>query len=240
MQALTARSVLQQLKQHANAEKASYYPRFFKSSPGEYGAGDRFIGVVVPEQRKIARKYEDLPFPELARLLDNKLHECRLTALLILVRQYETAESAKDRKSVYEFYLKKIDRVNNWDLVDASCYKIIGAHMYDNKLSRRPLIKLASSNQLWENRIAIISTLYFIKRGDTGTTIEIATLLIDHQHDLIHKAVGWMLREVGKQDQDEMLSFIRQHYSEMPRTMLRYAIEKLPRPRQKRILAGDI
>lgn len=194
----------------------------------------------MPLQRKIARDFQQLSKAETGKLLDSPLHECRLTALLILVRQYERAKQQSERAAIYNYYLKNIGRVNNWDLVDASCYKIIGAYLYHAQVDREPLFKLARSRDLWKNRIAIISTLYFIKQGEHKTTIDIATLLLLHEHDLIHKAVGWMLREVGKGDEQLLIAFIDKHYPQMPRTMLRYAIEKLPEPQRKRILSGDL
>lgn len=234
----TARQVQQRLKQLADPKRAAHYSRFFKSGKGEYGEGDRFIGVTVPLQRTVTREFQDLPQTETAKLLDSPLHECRLTALLILVRQYERARDEREQKSIYNFYFKKIGRVNNWDLVDASCYKIVGPYLYHIKQDREPLFKLARSRDLWKNRIAIISTLYFIKHGELDTTIDVATILLTHEHDLIHKAVGWMLREVGKANEQVMLDFIDRHYEQMARTMLRYAIEKLPKAQQKRILTG--
>lgn len=234
----TAKQVEQCLKKQADPDKANYYPHFFKSGKGEYSEHDRFIGVTVPLQRKIARDFQLLSKVETGKLLDSPLHECRLTALLILVRQFERAKQLSERTAIYNFYFKKIGRVNNWDLVDASCYKILGAHLYHTEADREPLFKLARSRGLWKNRIAIISTLYFIKYGEHDTTIDIAEQLLLHEHDLIHKAVGWMLREIGKNDEQLMLAFIEKHYPRMPRTMLRYAIEKLPKQQRKRILSG--
>ncbi len=240
MKAPSAKDVERALKTRADAAKAAFYPRFFKTAKGEYGEGDKFIGVVVPEQRKVARKFKDITKTELKNLLGSPFHECRLTALFILVLQYQSSRWEKDHKAIYRFYMQHITRVNNWDLVDASCYKIVGAYLHDYTLDREPLFKLAKmKKKLWHNRIAIISTLYFIKKGDYTTTIDIATLLVHHKHDLIHKAVGWMLREVGKGDESLMMTFIRTHYENMPRTMLRYSIEKLAKPRQKAILSGS-
>jgi len=237
---LSAAAIKRELRHHAAPERAKAQSYFYKTSKGAYGAGMRFLGVTVPVQRQIARRYRDTGKAELSKLLDSGLHEHRLTALLILVRQYEASRNEKDRGAVYRFYMKHIKSVNNWDLVDASSYKIVGAWLYDYQLDRSVLYKLARSKDLWKNRISIISTLYFIKNQDFETSLDIATILIDHPHDLIHKAVGWMLREIGKFDEALMLSFIEEHYEHMPRTTLRYAIEKLPEAHRQRVLKGGI
>ena len=232
----TAGSVVNALKQKSDPEKAAFFPRFFRTGKGEYGEGIQFIGVVVPEQRKIAKQYRDLPLPELEALLGNRLHECRQTALFILVLQFEKSKSDSVRKEIYDFYLQQIDQINNWDLVDCSCHKILGPYLLGR--SRKLLVELAKADHLWKNRIAIVTTFYFIRRGDLETTIELAEILIAHPHDLIHKAVGWMLRELGKQNESLLLGFLRKHYDEMPRTMLRYAIEKFPKPQRQKLLNG--
>ncbi len=231
----TAKQVESALREKINPEKAAFYPRFFKTGKGEYGEGDKFLGVVVPDQRKIARKFKRLPIREIEKLLDSKWHENRLTGLLILVDQFDKAQTESFQKEIYDFYLGKIDRINNWDLVDGSCHKIIGPYLYER--SRKPLIRLAKAKHIWKNRIAIVTTNYFIQRNDLGTTIEISEILVDHSHDLIHKAVGWMLRELGKKNEGLMLEFLKEH-PHMSRTMLRYAIEKLPKTKRDQILAG--
>lgn len=233
---LTAAAVEGALKQKSDPEKAAFFPRFFRTGKGEYGEGIEFIGTVVPEQRKIARQYRDLPLPEIEILLKNRLHECRQTALFILVSQFEKSKSDPDRKEIYDFYCQQIDHVNNWDLVDSSCHKIMGPYLFER--NRRPLVKLAKANHLWKNRIAIVTTFYFIRRGDLETTLELAEILIAHPHDLIHKAVGWMLRELGKKNESLLLGFLEKHYDAMPRTMLRYAIEKFPKPKRQKLLQG--
>ena len=232
----TARQVEKTLREKINPEKAAFYPRFFKTGKGEYGEGDKFLGVVVPDQRAIARQSRGIPLDELEKLLDSKWHECRLTSLYILADQYSRAKTESERKEIYQFYIRKIDQVNNWDLVDASCHKIVGPYLWER--GRQPLIRMAKARHLWKNRIAIVSTYYFIKRDDLGTTLDVAGILVDHPHDLIHKAAGWMLRELGKQNEPLMLGFLRE-YPDMPRTMLRYAIEKLPKAQRKRILSGE-
>lgn len=234
----TATEVVKELKRHANPEKAAFFPRFFRTGPGEYGEGDQFIGVVVPDQRKIAKRFSLLPMSEIEKLLDSPLHECRLTGLFVLVGQFEKSKCEETKKAIYQFYISKTDRVNNWDLVDGSCHKIMGPYLKDR--SRKKLFQFAKAkNDLWKNRIAIVTTYYFIRRGDLETTIELAEILLNHKHDLIHKAVGWMLRELGIQNEKMLMLFLEQHHAEMPRTMLRYAIEKFPAPKRKKILAGN-
>ncbi|MBS9524844.1 DNA alkylation repair protein [Litoribacter alkaliphilus] len=217
--------IQEELLQHADPEKAEFLPKYFKAVPGGYGEGDRFIGVKVPFQRKVAQKhYRDLSLDELEALLTQEVHEYRLTALFMLVLKFEKAKSAKDRKTLLDFYLNHLDFVNNWDLVDSSAPKILGAYLYDQDKSL--LYDFAQSGQLWKQRTAIISTQYFIKKGHFDDTLQLADLLLDHPHDLIHKAVGWMLREVGEKDFDTAYTFLEKRYKQMPRTMLRYTIEK--------------
>jgi 3-methyladenine DNA glycosylase AlkD len=234
---LNAKQVENELRKSAKPEKAEFLPRFFKTGKGEYGEGDKFLGVVVPDQRKIARKYLALPRTELSKLLDSPWHECRLTGLFVLVRQFETAANAEQEKELFDFYVSKLNRVNNWDLVDGSCHKIMGPYLFEK--SRKPLLNLAKSGDLWKNRVAIVTTYYFIKRDDFATTLEISEILLNHEHDLIHKAVGWMLRELGKRNTDVLLAFLREHGARMPRTMLRYAIEKFSAADREKILAGQ-
>ncbi len=226
--------VVRQLKQHINPEKAAFFPRFFKTGPGEYGEGDKFLGVIVPNQRKIAKQFRDLPEAEIIKLLDDKYHECRLTAVLIMVEQYQRGDDAQ-KQSIVDLYLKKIDRINNWDLVDSSAHKILGPHLQDR--SRKILTEFSNANHLWKQRIAMMTTLHFIKQGDFVVTLRIAKKYLKHDHDLIHKITGWMLREIGKIDQVVLLDFLDTYADQMPRTMLRYAIEKLPQQMRKRYLA---
>ncbi|MEQ1904875.1 MAG: DNA alkylation repair protein [Pirellulaceae bacterium] len=222
----TARTVKSALHEFVDADRAALCWRYFKAGPGEYAEGDKFIGLTVPQQRKIARGFRNLPLKEVQRLLDDPVHECRFTALVILVDQFEQAKNETVRKTIYEFYLRQIDHVNNWDLVDTSAPKIVGAYLWQK--SHQPLFKLARARHLWKNRIAIVSTMYFIRQGDFDTTLALAEELMEHPHDLIHKAVGWMLREVGDKDRAVLTCFLQKHARIMPRTMLRYAIEKLP------------
>lgn len=229
-----ATAVQAALLEQAVAEKAISFSRFFKAGPGEYAEGDQFLGVTVPDQRKIARQFRELPPAEIQQLLKNPYHECRLTGVLILVSQFEHARTESDRKLLYDFYLTHVNCINNWDLVDSSAPKIVGSFLWQK--NHQPLFKLARTNHLWKNRIAIVATQYFIKHGQPETTLELAELLLNHRHDLIHKAVGWMLREVGEKNQPRLFAFLNQHVSQMPRTMLRYAIEKLPESKRQSFL----
>ncbi len=211
------------LKKLANPEKASILQRFFKTGKGEYGEGDVFLGITVPEQRKIAKKYSELPLKETRKLLSGKIHEHRLTALLILVIKYKKADDT-DKKKISHFYIKNFKHINNWDLVDLSSEKILGDYLLEKDKSL--LYRLAKSKNLWERRIAVITTFAFIRNNRFNDTLKISGLLLNDRHDLIHKAVGWMLREIGKRDQEVEEKFLKKHYRKMPRTMLRYAIEK--------------
>lgn len=221
----------------ANPEKAAFFPRFFKAGPGEYAEGDKFIGVIVPNQRKVAKQFRDLPQTEIDKLLNDPVHECRLTGLLILVGQFERSKDQAQRKSIMQYYLSRTDAVNNWDLVDSSAHKILGKWLVDRK-DRRVLDRLAKSKNMWEQRIAMVATYTLIKNGELDDTLRLAEKLLSHKHDLIHKAVGWMLREAGKQDDKVLLAFLDQHAHRMPRTMLRYSIEKLSDARRKKYLAA--
>lgn len=213
------------LKSLENKERAIHHTRFFRTGKGDYGEGDRFLGITVPEQRKIAKKYIDLDLNDLQILIQNKYHESRLTALIILVNKYRKLTLEEEKKQIIEFYLRNTKFINNWDLVDTSA-EILGAY-YEDK-NKKIFKKLAKSNNLWEQRISIISTFYLIKKNEFDLTLEISQILLHHNHDLIHKAVGWMLREVGKRDLSVEISFLNKNYTTMPRTMLRYAIEKFP------------
>ncbi len=207
-----------------NKKKAQMMQRFFKTGEGEYGFGDIFLGLTVPQSRQIAVKYKELSFEEISHLLRSEVHEERLIALLILVHQFQKEEMLQRR--IYEFYIKNTKFINNWDLVDLSSDKIIGAYLLDKP--KTILYKLAKSANLWERRIAMISTYGFIKKGEFDDALAIAEVLIEDQNDLIQKAVGWMLREVGNRDLKTEESFLKKHYKIMGRTALRYAIEKFP------------
>ena len=221
---LTMSAVKKELQKGANPEKAAFFPSFFKTGKGQYGEGDMFIGATVPYQRSVARMFAHLPLAETKKLLYSKIHEHRLTALLILVRQFTTTTDRDMREKLATFYVDNMHRINNWDLVDLTAPNILGTYLLDKK--RDILYKLAQSKNLWEKRIAIISTYSFIRQSDFKETLAIAEILLADTEDLIHKAVGWMLREVGKHDQKVEEAFLKKHYKTMPRTMLRYALEK--------------
>jgi len=232
---MTAQEIQKRLRQFATREKAKVLQGFFKTGPGEYGEGDVFLGVVVPDIRRVAKEYQGAPLREVARLLKSGIHEERLLALLMLVQAFVKGDEAAQKK-IYDLYLKHTRYINNWDLVDLSAPNIVGSHLMDR--SRNPLYTLAKSRDLWERRIAILSTFAFIKQNDHRDTLRIAAMLLDDDHDLIHKAGGWMLREVGKRDLSSAESFLKQHYKKMPRTMLRYAIERFPEGKRQRYLNG--
>lgn len=214
-------------------QKAKLLGRYFKTGSGGYGEGDRFLGVVVPLQRRLAKKYPDLTFPKLQNLLDSKFHECRLTALFILTAQYHKA-GGRRRQQIVKFYLKNKRRINNWDLVDLSAPQILGDYLLTN--DRKIIYRLAESKLLWDRRIAVLATFAFISHGQSGDSLRIAKRLLSDPHDLIHKAVGWMLREVGKRDLAVLEKFLESYATKMPRTMLRYAIEKFPEGKRRHYL----
>jgi 3-methyladenine DNA glycosylase AlkD len=213
------------LRALGNPEAAAFAARYFKTGPGQYGAGDVFLGLRAPVMHALAKEHKTLALDQAVELLRSAVHEDRLLALLILVRQASKADSSA-RKEIYDLYMAHTRFINNWDLVDASAPTIVGGHLMDG--SRKPLDRLAGSRVLWERRISIIATLHFIRRGDFADTLRIAERLLGDQEDLIHKAAGWMLREVGKRDQPTLERFLRQHVRIMPRTMLRYAVERFP------------
>lgn len=231
--------IIKEIKALKNADKARHQMRFFKCGKGQYGEGDLFLGVTVPEIRKIAKKYfREINLDEIEPIINSKYHELRLTALLILTYKMEKLKDNQSKKLIFDFYIKHIDCVNNWDLVDLSADKILGEYLFDK--DRSILFQLARSNHLWKERIAIIATFNFIKKGDFSDTLNIAEILLDHKHDLIHKAVGWMLREIGKRNLEAEIEFLNLHYKSMPRTMLRYAIEKFDENLRMRYLKGEI
>ncbi|MBZ5634401.1 MAG: DNA alkylation repair protein [Acidobacteriia bacterium] len=228
------RDLKKELAAAADPERARNLAWFFKTGKGQYGHGDRFIGLTVPTARRIAHRYLHLPLTDVATLLASPIHEHRFAALEILVAQYEREKS----KAIFDFYLKHTRFVNNWDLVDTSAPYIVGQHLLTRP--RKILYRLAKSRNLWERRIAIVSTMMFIRAGEIEDTFAIARLLLRDDHDLIHKAVGWMLREAGKQSAPALVRFLRRNYAALPRTTLRYAIERFPTTKRKRILSGDI
>lgn len=234
---LSLTSLKKELKQKASLEKAKILQRFFKTGPGEYGEGDIFLGIKVPEQRKIAKKYRELLTKEVKKLLQSRIHEERLIALFILIHKFQLGDNEQKEK-IFKLYLKNIKHINNWDLIDLSANKIIGEYLVQKP--KKILYKLAKSKSLWERRIAIMSTFQFIKNNQFKETLKISNLLLKDEHDLIHKAVGWMLREVGKRSLATEESFLRKHYKRMPRTMLRYAIERFPEKKRQAYLKGKI
>ncbi|HNX23867.1 MAG TPA: DNA alkylation repair protein [Spirochaetota bacterium] len=219
-----AETIKKELKKIADKDKAKHLAGFFKTGKGQYGEGDIFIGIRVPDQRKTAKLFFDTELHEIEKLLDDPIHECRLTALLILIEKFSKSDDIK-KKEIVEFYLSKTSRINNWDLVDLSSHQILGNYYYSR--DREILYKLVQSSSLWEQRIAVVSTYYFIKRNDFKEILTFSEMLLDHKHDLIHKATGWMLRETGKMDLKILKKFLNKNHRAMPRTMLRYAIEKL-------------
>jgi len=231
--------IKKELHSYINPEKAAFLPNFFQAYPGGYGEGDRFIGVVVPDQRKVSRKYyRAISLTELGELIQSEVHEHRLTAIFILVLKYEKSGTEAEKKALVDFYLSNLSYINNWDLVDSSAYKILGNFLFDR--DRSLLYHLATSGNLWQQRTAIIATYYFIKHNDYDDTQKIADLLLSHEHDLIHKAVGWMLREVGNRDFEVEYNYLQTRYRQMPRTMLRYAIEKFEPGLRKKFLEGKV
>jgi 3-methyladenine DNA glycosylase AlkD len=277
---MTYQKVHQDLKKLANPKKAKLLGRFFKTGKGQYGEGDIFLGIMVPQQRKVVKKFKELPLSEIQKLINSKFHEERLVGVLILVEQYQslchsegakaTEESLKQTatkgsfaslrmtpETIYKFYLKNSRRINNWDLVDLSAPKIVGDYLFQtpfrgghetlptcpsgrregSKNSKRKILyKLVKSKNLWERRIAVLATFWFIRYRDFADALKIAKILLDDKHDLIHKAVGWMLREIGKRDEKVLRQFLNQHAPKMPRTMLRYAIEKFSEKDRKHYL----
>ncbi len=218
-------------------ERAKALQRFFKTARGEYGEGDVFVGLRVPEIRELAKEYQALPLTEITRLLRSSIHEARLLALLILVRAYAQGEPVLQER-IYNLYLRNTRFINNWDLVDASAEHIVGAYLKDRR--RSSLHALAVSSLLWERRIAVMATFHYIKHGEFAETLRIAERLLRDPENLIHKAVGWMLREIGKRDRFTEEAFLKDRYHVMPRTMLRYAIEKFPEKLRRRYLRGEI
>lgn len=230
-------AVRDMLREYASEADAENLRRFFKTGPGEYGEGDRFIGVRVPATRRVARMFRALPLADAQVLLASEIHEERLLALIILVDMYQRGTTERKRE-IFDLYLANTRHINNWDLVDASAEHVVGAHLRDK--SRKPLHGLARSTSLWERRIAVMATFHFIKKNEFNETLKIAEMLFFDDQDLIHKAVGWMLREIGKRDLGVEEEFLRKHCRHMPRTMLRYAIEKFPEDKRRQYLQGMI
>jgi 3-methyladenine DNA glycosylase AlkD len=231
----TAKHLITLMKQHADPDRASSSLRFFKTGKGEYGEGNQFIGLSMPVLRKLARAHQDMSLDEVEQVLESAIHEARVLALLIMVARFQ---AGKEPEAVYQLYLRCTDRINIWDLVDCSAHLIVGPWLW--RRNKDILVDLARSASLWERRIAILATLHFIRQHQFKVTLNIARLLLQDTEDLIHKAVGWMLREVGNRDIVVEEQFLSRHYRDMPRTILRYSIEKFPQSRRKAYLTGKV
>ncbi len=234
---MTCSEIQNRLAKLANEERAQVLRGFFKTGPGQYAEGDIFLGITVPVLRSVAKECGKTTIKDSVRLLRSRVHEERLMALFLLIASFGKGDG-RVKARIYHLYLENLQYVNNWDLVDLSAPNIAGAYLSDR--SRRPLYNLARSTDLWERRASIVATLYFIRQDDLGETFTIARMLLNDEHDLIHKSVGWMLREAGKRDQLAEESFLKTHYRTMPRTMLRYAIERFPEKKRKSYLAGTV
>lgn len=232
---ISAKEMIKALENLANAEQAVNLQRFFKTGPGEYGDGDCFRGIKLPPLRGLARSFRDAPLEAITALLHSRYHEDRSLALFILVDQYKRGDEAV-RKMIYDLYLANTRYINNWDLVDQSAPKIVGEHLRER--NRSSLIRMARSKSLWQRRIAVLATFQFIKHGEFEDATRVAEILLDDKEDLIHKAVGWMIREIGNRDPAAERRFLAKHYRQMPRTMLRYAIEKFPEEERLSYLKG--
>jgi len=231
---MTLNKLKKELKTLANPEKAGLLQRFFKTGPGQYGEGDVFYGVMVPQQRQLSKRFVQLSLCDLEKLLHSKIHEERLTALIILVDKFKKADDI-EKKKIYNLYLENTKWINNWDLVDLTAPHIVGGWLFDK--DRKILYRLADSKNLWERRIAVLAAFYFIRQGENQDVLRLAKRLLNDKHDLMHKAVGWMLREVGKNCGEKTLTdFLDQYYQKMPRTMLRYSIEKLTENKRQKYL----
>ena len=232
--------ILEALQFLSTPEKRDFLPYFFKTGKGQYAEGDQFIGVVVPDSRKLVKEYwQKTTLDDVQEILKSEFHEMRLVALLILVTKFEKTKDEKEKKTLVDFYLKNTKYINNWDLVDLSCYKLLGRYCFENQKDDI-LRELSNSDNMWEKRIAIVATMYHIKKGSHDLTIELALNNLNHSHDLMHKANGWLLREMGKKDEEKLLNFLKTYYQNMPRTSLRYAIEKLDEDLRQDFLKGRI
>jgi len=230
-------NIKNEMRKLANKKIAEHSQRFFKTGKGQYGEGDIFLGIRVPVLRKIAKKFRRISLAEVSKLLESKFHEERLLSILMLVNLFKSGDE-DNQELIYELYLDKTKFINNWDIVDISAGNIVGAFLFEK--DKAPLYRLVFSENLWERRIAIVATFYFIRNDEFDDTLKIAEILFTDKEDLIHKAVGWMLREVGKRVIEIEEEFLEEHYLKMPRTMLRYAIERFPETRRKMYLKGQI
>ncbi len=245
---MSANKLIKKLKELSDPKRAEVNAYFFKTRPGEYGEGDEFLGVTMPECRLVAKEYVDLDFPAIEKILESKWHEVRMTALVILTEQYKKSDK-KDKKEIFDFYLSHTNRINNWDLVDVSAHKIVGQYLFEKYHTNidvnvpmkmpRELVRLSNSKNMWERRIAMVATFPFIRAGELDLTYELGEKYLSEEHDLMHKVTGWLLREAGKRDMDRLERFIQKHYFKLPRTMLRYAIEKFEEKKRKKLLKGE-
>ncbi len=233
----TLKTIQSKLREASNPEKAIILQRFFKTGKGEYGEGDKFLGIQIPLLRALVKEFPVITIEESFELLQSVYHEERMLGLLFFLRLFQKGDE-KTKKKIFDLYLKNTSQINNWDLVDASAPHIVGAWLWDKE--RKVLYKLVKSKSLWERRIAIISTQHFIGKKDFAETLSISKILLNDKADLIHKAVGWMLREIGNRDLETEETFLKEHYKQMPRTMLRYAIEKFPEKRRREFLEGKV
>jgi 3-methyladenine DNA glycosylase AlkD len=234
---MTAVKIKNELKKYANKKDAEHHQRFFKTKPGEYGEGDIFIGVRVPKIRLVAKQYKKLDLDSVESLLRSEIHEYRMIALIIMVNRFNLKNiGIKNQEDIFNLYVKNKDRINNWDLVGISAPHIIGGFLFDR--DRNILYNFSKSTILWDRRIAILSTFYFIRKNDFNDCLKISKILLHDKEDLIHKAVGWMLREIGKRDIQVEEEFLKKEFKKMPRTMLRYAIEKFPEDLRQSYLKG--
>lgn len=239
---MTSQKLIKELKKYSSSKRKKANEWFFKTGPGEYGEGDKFIGVRVPDIRKVACQFLDLDFKEIKKLIDSPIHEIRLAAILILVEKNKLALKSKDKKNqknILDFYIKNRAQVNNWDLVDLSVHRIIGQAILDGLIAKGILYKYAKSNILWERRLSIVATAMFINKGDIDDCLKLSKLLLHDKEDLMHKAVGWMLRESWKKHPAKVEGFLRQNYKDLPRTALRYAIERMEENKRKKFLKGE-
>ncbi|MEA3413939.1 MAG: DNA alkylation repair protein [Nanoarchaeota archaeon] len=229
-------NLLNELQKYSSKEKAEIFKKFFKTGKGEYAEGIILIGLTIPKQREIAKKYQDISLSNLTKLLDSKIHEHRISAGIILVNKYKKANQEK-KQEIFNLYIKNAKKFNNWDLVDITCTHIVGDFLLDK--DRTLLYDLSKSKNLWEQRISIVSTFEFIRKKDFGDALRIFESLLNHKHDLIHKAIGWMLREIGKRNKEILEDFLKTNYNKLPRTTLRYSIERFPKEERKKWLKGD-
>ncbi|MBD8082897.1 DNA alkylation repair protein [Chryseobacterium caseinilyticum] len=228
------------LAELAIPEKAAFLPKFFKTGKGEYGEGDLFLGVKVPDQRAVAKEfYTKISLDEIAELLSSKYHEHRLTALFMLISKFEKTKDNSVKDEIVQFYLNNLEGINNWDLADTSCYKILGRYAFENQKDDL-LINLSESEDMWHKRIAVVGTMHYVKKGNFELTKKLVLRNLFHSHDLMHKANGWLLREMGNKNETELIGFLNSHYRKMPRTSLRYAIEKLDENLRQDYLKGKI